>query len=311
MKKRAFTALNCAKAAVGLYLTAVLCSTSALAALSELNVAHPTTGLPVIKLPANIGPQPEFTIVTRAAKASSIELAAQLSANGGKVTKPVQWTIYVEASEKPGSWRQFAHTLKPSPTIELPAGRYVVEIQYGLVRTARRITVNDNQHIDFTVNLNAGGLRVLSKLNGRPSPVLEAHHLIYKVGEQRPLGSLRQQGGVLRVPAGSYKIVSSYKFGNAQRTATARVTPGHLAAIELDHLAAEVQLSLAQPKHITSLAWVITDTQGNVIAVTQQRMPVLALKPGEYHATATVNGVGIEKRFSAHAGEKLHIKLNP
>ncbi len=311
MKKRAFTALNCANTAVGLGLAAVLCSTSALAALTELNVSNPVAGLPAIKLPANIGPQPEFTITARAAEISALKLSAQLSATTGRVTKPVHWTVYAESPDKPGSWSKYAHTKKPSPELELPPGRYVVEVHYGLVRTARRITVSQDQMTELTVNLNAGGLRVLSKLNGNARAGLEARHIIFKQGEDKPLGSLSQQGGVLRLPAGSYKIVSSYTHGNAESTATARVTPGHLAAIELDHLAAEVQLSLNQAEEISSLAWVVTDAHGKVVAITQNQVPVLALKPGTYHATATVNGVGIEKRFTAKAGERLHIELKP
>jgi len=299
---------------VGVLLAMALTISQASAKTYAPELASTDKSTPHVSLPAAIDAVPEFTINHhRDSARTGLNLAARMSADSGTIDRPIHWTIFKLQGDGRGQWEQREDVSLPTPRFDLEPGKYVVQVKYGHVRTARRIEIRDGMVTKMTVNLNIGGLRMISRLTATPEVSAKAEHLVYRI--KRPgaapelIGRSERQGAVLRLAAGTYKIISRFAPGNTVKEATARVRPGHLSAVEIDHFAGVATLTLHQRKNASPVRWVITDDTGTVIANTQERRPVLVLRSGLYTATATVGGIGLVKQFNLTAGETMQVEL--
>jgi hypothetical protein len=286
----------------------------ATARISAPELARVDMALPSRGLPATIDAVPEFSISYRRNPArSGIDLSATMSAESGRINRPVQWTVYGMSDTARGQWEQLEDVSMPSPRFDLQPGNYVVQVKYGHVRTARRIEVRSGMVTEMTANLNVGGLRMVSRLSATPNVSARAEHLIYRI--KRPgstpelIGKSERQGAILRLAAGTYKVISRFEPGNTVKEATTRVRPGHLSAVEIDHFAGVATLAVHQANTAQPVHWVVTDETGIIIANTEDPRPVLILRSGTYTATATIGGKGIVAQFNVVAGESMQIEV--
>ena len=242
-----------------------------------------------------------------------MELAAKLAADGGTILRPVHWIIYGEPADAPGTWKKVAEVEEPSPRLDLPAGRYVVQTIYDKARTARRIEVVEDKTTVMTVTLNVGALRMLSRLGTKTAPSQSAEHLVYRLeglgSEPKLIGKSDTPGALMRVSAGTYKIISRYLPGNSVAEATTRVQPGLISPVELDHNAGIASLFAVHAVAQKPVNWVVTDANGQVVAMTDKRRPSLVLRSGTYTATATAAGVGKFAKFDVKPGDTLKIEV--
>lgn len=242
-----------------------------------------------------------------------MELAAKLSADGGTILRPVKWIIFGEPADAPGTWNKVAEREEPSPRLDLPAGRYVVQTIYDKARTARRISVEKDKTTIMTVTLNVGALRMLSRLGTEADAKNTAEHLVYRLeglaSEPKLIGTSDTPGALMRVSAGTYKIVSRFVPGNSVAEATARVQPGMISPVEIDHNAGVASLFAIHADEQKPVNWVITDSDGQVVAMTDTRRPSLVLRSGTYTATATAGGIGKFRKFDVKPGDNLKIEV--
>ncbi|MGI9483713.1 MAG: hypothetical protein ACR2OR_15285 [Hyphomicrobiales bacterium] len=308
-----YSALNSTGAVVSAFAATVLLFSAAHGKVNTLEIARTDLNKPAIKLPAAIGAKPEFTITKRPdSTRSGIDLAATMSAESGKIERPVDWTIFSETGGS-GNWEKIEDVSLGAPKFDLKPGRYVVRLKYGNVRTSRLIDVAKDMVTEMTVNLNAGGLRMISRLFGQPLSNAQAEHLVYRIDRQGAapelVGRTEHQGAILRLAAGKYKVVSTFGSANAVKEAVAHVRPGKLSALEFDHVAGVVTLIAPELEGNDAVHWVITDHAGSVVTITDTVQPSVILRAGSYTATATIGGVGTVRNFSLGPGEKLKVKL--
>ncbi|MEM7425736.1 MAG: hypothetical protein AAF441_06545 [Pseudomonadota bacterium] len=299
-------------AAAGLLTAAAFLSTAAMAKVPDAGAK--ATSEAVIKLPASVDAKPEYDIRSLASPmASGVELAAKLSADGNTIVLPVHWIIYGEPADKPGSWQKLHDVRKSAPRFDLKPGRYVVQTNYGKTRTSRRIEVLADQTTAVTVTLNVGALRLFSRLAGPARPGVTAEHTVYKLtglsGEAQLIGKSTQPGDIMRVSAGSYRVVSRFLPGNSVVRKTMKVKPGLISPVQLDHNAGVARLLAVHADKAEPVKWVITDNDGEIVSISDDRQPSLVLRAGSYTATVTVRGVGKHRKFDVQPGEMVRIEV--
>ena len=308
-----YSALDSIRTVVAGVAATVLLFSTAYGKVNTLETVSSTLESPAIRLPAAVVAKPEFTINKRSSGTrTGIDLSATMSAKSGVINRPINWTVYSEI-EQSRKWQSIREISNSSPKLDLEPGRYVVRLNYGKVRTSRLIEVTKGMVTEMTVNLNAGGLRMISRIYGQPVNEVTPEHRVYRIlkesGSRELVGKTARQGEILRLSAGTYKVVSRFGNANAVQETVARVRPGQLSALEFDHLAGVATLIVPKLEAGDKVHWVVTDAAGSVVAITDERQPSLVLRSGAYRATATINGSGIVENFSLSPGQSVRVRL--
>ncbi len=309
-----FRITHSTKAAAALLTAAALFSVSADARVPDDTSSFIKIPAPIKKLPASIDIKPEFDITTvPSPKATGLELAAKLAADGGTILRPVKWIVYGEPADAPGTWNKVGEREEPSPRFDLTPGRYVVQTVYDKARTARRIDVIKDKTTVMTVTLNVGALRMHSRLGTVADTSQLAEHAVYRLeglgSKPKLIGTSDTPGALMRVSAGTYKVISRFLPGNSVAEATARVEPGMISPVEIDHQAGVASLFAVHAVDKKPVNWVVTDQDGKVVTLTDERRPTVVLRSGTYTATATAAGVGKFRKFDIKPGDKLKIEV--
>ncbi len=299
-------------AAAGFLTAAAILSGSAIAKVPEAGAN--TSPEATITLPASVDAKPEYDIKSLASPMTSgVELAAKLSSDGNTIILPVHWIVYGEPEDKPGTWAKLHDVKVSAPFFELKPGRYVVQTNYGKAKTSRRIDVLADKTTAMTVTLNVGALRLFSRLAGPTRPEVAAEHTVYKLqglsGEAQLIGKSTHPGEIMRVAAGSYRVVSRFLPGNSVMRKTMKVKPGLVSPVELDHNAGVARLYAVHAEDTKPVNWVVTGEDGEIVTISGDQRPYLVLKAGSYTATATVGGIGKVRRFEVLPGETVKIEV--
>jgi hypothetical protein len=240
-----------------------------------------------------------------AAGAEGLELSARLSEDGGIIERPVTWTIF-SASGEP----VYANDV-PIAQVQVKPGSYLVGIKYGAVRVSQTVTVVDGTKLLASFVLDAGGIRVLSRLQGLSLPGTPSRSLVFALSGPRKgelIATSQEPGEILRVPAGDYRIESRFDAGNTEAVADVHVKPGLMSAVEIDHAAGLAHLAFvgAPAAHVQ---WRVADTKGNALAPIDGLRADVVLKPGTYSAVAETGEKILSASFAIAAGETRDIVL--
>jgi hypothetical protein len=204
--------------------------------------------------------------------AETLVLTARLKAGGGRINRPIGWTLKQDG--------QVVFALDAAGAdIAIAPGRYEVEARYGAVTVRQPVELPKQRAVDLTLVLNVGGVRTLAKAGSEPLPSgIAATQTLYAIGEGSPeaVTATSQAGEILRVGAGQYRVESVLQPGNAAADRTVTVKPGILSAVEIAHQASIVRLDVA-----VGGRWRLTDTGGGW-ALDGAGAQTVALKAGRY-----------------------------
>ena len=164
-------------------------------------------------------PRRAFLLLT-----SSWLAAAQASAQGGPqlalsailagenklITNGLVWRVFrVEGQGEP---QLVAQSGDAAPVLPLPPGEFVVHVAYGLASATRRVLVGNSTTTE-RVPIAAGALVVRGSILDQLIPMnrLQISVFIPQAGnsEGRLITSSLRSGEVLRLPEGTYHVVSS------------------------------------------------------------------------------------------------------
>ncbi len=196
----------------------------------------------------------------------AIEAAARLREHGGLITLPISWRLYRLIGTATGGQEVFRAAAAQAEA-QVPPGDYRIDIEYGLARFSRLITLDPERRLSLVFNLNTGAIRVLSRLAVQPAAAFRfttAHRLFALSGQNRArlVAANASPGQLLRLPAGTYRVESQLNPGNAVAQTEVQVKPGVLSAVEIDHRAGLVRLGLPGD-HRDSFAWQVLDAKGS------------------------------------------------
>ncbi len=235
----------------------------------------------------------------------SIALAARLTTMSLNVAKDVAWQVRNAAGEL------VLDTTANEVESPLPPGDYVVDARYGAVSVRENLRLSEGNSVAVNFILNAGGLRVLSSLQGLVSDGIQPKTLVFALSgiQKGKLIAHSELGGeLLKLPAGLYRIESRMGEGNSTAVTDVRIRPGKLSAVEINHQAGVAKLNFVGAPD-AQVTWDVRPIDGikftSLAGITQK----LALKPGTYLAEAHVNGETLTAKFNISAGEERDIML--
>jgi hypothetical protein len=228
-----------------------------------------------------------------------------LNEDGGLIERPVTWTISSISGEA-----IYAVEI-PVAQVAVKPGGYLVDIKYGAVHLSQSVSVAVGTKLIASFVLDAGGIRILPRLQGLGLPAMPARNLVFALNGVRRgqlIATSQQPGEILRVPAGDYRIESRFDSGNARAVADVRVKPGFMSAVEIDHVAGLARLAFAGAPDARVL-WRVADENGNALPPIFGLSADVVLKPGDYTAVAETGGETLIAKFAIAAGQSRDIVL--
>ncbi len=247
----------------------------------------------------------DIAIETVAPGHEGLELSARLNEEGGLIERPVTWTISSTSDEL------IYKGDTPIAQVDVKPGGYLVEIRYGAVHLSQTVNVADGTKLIASFVLDAGGIRILPRLQGLGLPATPSRCLVFALAGIRKgqlIATSQQPGEILRVPSGDYRIESRFDVGNARAVADVHVKPGLMSAVEIDHTAGLARLAFVGAPG-TQVLWHVADGDGNALPPIEGLAADVVLKPGTYSAIAETGEETLSAKFVIAAGESRDIIL--
>lgn len=254
---------------------------------------------------------------------SLLSLSATLGSARDPVRAGLQWRIYQERAQADGTHALIAESDRALPVFTVSEGSYLVHVSYGLASAMKRVVI-DSKSLVERLQLNAGVLRVTSVLGDMsiaPNRVALAVYVPDRSGaEARLIVSSARPGDVLRLPEGTYRVISTYldkesagstgapgappNATNSVVSAELRVDTGRIIEANLRHHAATLTLKLVNAAGAEALAntsFSVLTPGGDVIRELVGAFPSLVLAEGEYVVIARRDGKTFQKTFTVQS----------
>ncbi len=233
------------------------------------------------------------------------QLSARLTDDGGQIDFPIAWTISGIDGETIFTAESANADVSAAP------GDYVVDIRYGASRLVSTVTLLETNRLSVSYVLNAGGLRVLPRVQNVGAPATPAISRIFAldtVNNGKLVAESQIPGEIIRLPEGDYRIESHFAAGNASAVTDVHVKAGRLSAVDIDHKAGLARLIFAGAAEDV-IEWNVRDGGGLAIATAQGLQADVVLRPGTYTASAKVGAETLTTTFDIATGEARDIIL--
>ena len=252
-----------------------------------------------------------------------LNLTATLGASTTPIRSGLKWRIFQERAENDGNHVIVAESSEATPAIAVPDGSYVVHVSYGLASAMRRISLSGRNATE-RLQLNAGALRVTSMLGDvaiAPNRITLSVYVPDRSGsEARLIVSNAHPGDILRLPEGSYRVVSTFldkesagstgapgaapNATNSVISADLRIQAGKLTDTTLRHRAAILTLKLVNTpggEALANTSFSVLTPGGDVIRELIGAFPALILAEGEYVVIARRDGKTYQATFTVQS----------
>lgn len=223
---------------------------------------------------------------------TEVLLEARLVAGGDPLSQGVTWRVFGAEADGGGALPLVATARGGTTSVQLPPGSYLVHAAFGRAGATKRVTVGRDAVLESVV-LDAGGLR-LGAVVGDERPVPE-DRLSFEIaredesGERTLVLPQAKPGLILRLPAGTYQVVSRYGNVNVVARAEIVVEPGKLTEAVLRHAGAEATLKLvaeAGGEALANTSWTVLTNGGDTVHESVGAFPRIVLAEGTYTAVA-------------------------
>lgn len=204
---------------------------------------------------------------------------------------------------------------EPAPSFNLLPGNYIVHAAYGFASATRRVTMQWSD-LDELVPISAGALQVRGVVSDSPIPPSAITYAVYVPLGADPEGRLVASGvsgeEIMRLPEGSYHVVSTFGEANATMSANVEVEPGQITEATLNHRAATVTLKLvATPggEAYAGTAFSVLTPGGDVVREAIGAFPSVTLAEGDYVVIARHDGRVFTREFAIQSGFNRDIEV--
>ncbi|MDB5592769.1 hypothetical protein [Enterovirga sp.] len=267
--------------------------------------ATPEPSLPA--LPTLPAVPPAATPAVNGTGSETLSLSASFAGDTRPIRSGLVWRIY--ESPAPGSEPKLLHKLTtPTPTATLPLGTYLVHVAYGLASTTKRITLTEGA-VTERLSIAAGGLRIAGAIGDVPIPPNRLSVAIFQPlpndNEGRLIAANIKSGDLVRLPEGSYHVVSTYGESNAIMRADLKVDRGRITDATLNHRAATLTLKLVAHEAgeaFAGTAFSVLTPGGDVIREAIGAFPTVTLAEGDYVLIARHGGKVYTREFKVESG---------
>jgi hypothetical protein len=270
---------------------------------------------PGLFAPPAIGPLPVLPQVGPAPQRQGVNLTAIYATENKPIPSGLVWRVLVEdANGAPA--RIVARSNEPRANFNLEPGAYVVHAAYGFASGFKRVVVPASGNLNERVAISAGGLSLAGVIGDRPIPPSDISFSVFVPlagnSEGRLVADAVKAGDVLRLPEGTYHVVSIHGDANAIRRADVKVESGKLVEATLHHRAARATLKLvAVPggEAFAGTAFSVLTPGGDVIREAIGAFPEVILAEGEYVLIARQAGQVHTQEFRIEAGLDRDIEV--
>ena len=245
---------------------------------------------------------------------STVQLSAVFAGEQRPVPSGLIWRLYEEKLD--GSQPTLVEkSTAPTPSFSVRPGNYVVHAAYGFAGSSRRIAVGSGLVVE-RLAISAGALKVGGAIGETP---ITANRLAVSV--YVPIGSNSEgrlvvgnvRGGeIVRLPEGTYHVVSTYGELNAITRADLSVEAGRITEATLNHRAATVTLKLvaaAGGDAFAGTAFSVLTPGGDVIREAIGAFPSVTLAEGDYVLIARHEGQVYTREFKVESGLDRDIEV--
>lgn len=241
-------------------------------------------------------------------------VGATLGVNGPPIRSGIVWRVYTDPQDNNDP--VLIHTSdRPTPIFMLDPGPYIIHATFGLAGATRRVVMGPGAASE-TLAINAGGMVLGAVINDVPVPHDRLSFNIYVPVGNDPEGRLVISGvaggQLIRLPEGTYRIVSTYGDSNAIANADLRVEAGKVTEAMLRHRAATVTLKLVMSSGSEAMAntsFSVLTPGGDTIREAIGAFPSMTLAEGEYVVIARNGGKVYTQEFSVRAGHDRDIEV--
>lgn len=246
-----------------------------------------------------------------------LSLSARFGPNQPLITGALHWRVYVDRPDQGGVFRLIKEDRSSSPTLVLPAGGYVIVVNFGLASAAKRVQLGVEQSARQVFELAAGGARFEGRVGDSKIPSSQIsfdvfHGSQFEPGEKRPVAQDVATGDLVALPEGIYYVVSNYGDGNAVVRSDIRIQAGKLTDVTIHHRAAVITLKLVSEKGgeaLANTAWSVLTPGGDVIKESIGAFPRVVLEEGDYVAIARSEGKVYNRDFKVEPGFDREIEV--
>ena len=275
-------------------------------------LVQPGTGMPMLTpsvtspvLPPSMPPaEPD----------AQLTLSALLAGPGVPLQDGLTWRIFDDRGE--GARPTIvARSTEAEPHFTLPPGAYVATVTYGFASASKRIVLGGQSATD-TLRVAAGALRLSGAVGDVKIPQAQVTFSVFvPVGtnsEGRLVRSDLHSGDLLRLPEGTYHVVSTYGESNAIQRADLKVENGKVTEATLNHRAATVTLKLvaqAGAEAFAGTAFSVLTPGGDTIREAIGAFPQVTLAEGDYVLIARHDGQVFSREFKVESGLDRDIEV--
>ncbi|MGF7052536.1 hypothetical protein GGC47_001701 [Bosea sp. OAE752] len=248
------------------------------------------------------------------AAVARLAVSAQFASDRKPIRSGLNWRILSETADGSAP-RIVARSADATPNFMLPPGNYIVHAAYGFASGTKRISLG-SQGVNDQVQISAGALTLAGSIGDAPIP---AGLLSFQVfvplqgnSEGRLVTGEAKAGDLIRLPEGTYHVVSTYGDSNAIQRADVRVETGKVTDATLHHRAAKVTLKLvatAGGEAFAGTAFSVLTPGGDVIREAIGAFPQVILAEGDYVLIARQEGQVYSRDFKVESGIDRDIEV--
>lgn len=268
-----------------------------------------TTPTPPVAPPT---PGRESNATTGPRDTGTLSVYATLAGQSGLVRSGLIWRVYRDVGDEP----QLMQTVEqPAPTFSLEPGVYVIHVTFGLASATKRIVMGPTA-ISESVVINAGALVLGGVIGDTPIPPEKLKFNVFvPIGndpEARVVVSDVSGGKLIRLPEGTYRVVSTYGDSNAITNADLKVESGRVTEATLRHRAATVTLKLviaAGTEALANTSFSVLTPGGDTIREAIGAFPSMTLAEGDYVVIARNGGKVYTQEFNVKSGFDRDIEV--
>lgn len=245
---------------------------------------------------------------------ATLSLAAVFAGDARQIRSGLAWRIFRDNDS--GSPVIVARSNDPNPVFQVEPGTYIIHASYGFATSMRRVAVRANMQLSERMTISAGALRLSGAIGDQP---IAAGRLSFNVyvpigsdSEGRLVVSNGKAGDLIRLPEGTYHVVSTYGDTNSIMRSDLQVESGRVTEATLNHRAATLTLKLVTApggEALAGVAFSVLTPGGDVIREAIGAFPQLVLADGDYVVIARHDGQVYTREFKVDSGVDRDIEV--
>lgn len=248
------------------------------------------------------------------AENGTLSLEAVFAGEPRAIRSGLVWRVFDDRTDN-AALVPLTRSEAPAPTFTLAPGPYIVHATYGFASASKRILVQPGPAKE-QLTISAGALKLAGAIGDTPIPAGRlAFSIFVPIGtnsEGRLVRGDVRSGDLVRLPEGTYHVVSNYGESNAIMRADLKVDNGRVTEATLNHRAATVTLKLVATRGgeaFAGTAFSVLTPGGDVIREAIGAFPSVTLAEGEYSLIARHEGEVFTREFKVEGGLDRDIEV--